>query len=172
MKKFLIILVIVVACFFIFVFIGNWFVKSDNKVLEDTVNNALTKETKNNKNSSLLEINENKDVVKAPTDQDGKANDRVNLFLTEDAKQSEKNGEVKEKVYKTDDDVCAIKGFTSDAGVKLAILPDNDFYDAIKEDTIFCTIQEAENKGYIDYGVELKGDKEAREQGIILENKN
>ncbi|MBG9730797.1 hypothetical protein ABD87_14980 [Lysinibacillus sphaericus] len=169
MKKFLVICGIVVACFFIFVAIGNWFIKSDNKALEDTVNNALTKETKD---SSLLEIKGNDEAVEAPTDKSENAKDKVNLYLTEEAKQTEKSSEEKGKAYKNDDGGCAIKGFTSDEGVKLAILPDNDFYDVMKEEVMFCTIQEAENKGYIDYGEELKGDNDARKQGVILDSKN
>ncbi|MFJ7917307.1 MULTISPECIES: hypothetical protein [unclassified Lysinibacillus] len=58
------------------------FVKSDNKVLEDTVNNTLTKETKD---SSLLEIKGNNEAVKAPTVKSDKAKDKVNIHLTEEA---------------------------------------------------------------------------------------
>lgn len=78
-----------------------------------------------------------------------------------------KTEEEKKTVMKDEQGKCAIKGYTGDNGVKVAILPDNDFYDIIESDELFCTINDAEEKGYIDYGRQLYGDEEARKQGVI-----
>jgi len=46
-----------------------------------------------------------------------------------------------------------------------------DLYDVINEEAMFCTIQEAENKGKMDYGNKLNVDNGARKQGVIKDKK-
>ena len=160
MKKMLLAIVAVIVILLITIFIFNG--KDDETAIsEQTATETVKKQVTDDE----------------PTNTDDTTNASINDEDDEDTIEMHVNPNVPqlteaEKETKMVDGMgkCAVKGYVGENGVKVALPPTHDFYTVIESDSMFCSIAEAEEKGYIYYGSLLNGDTEAREQGVITED--